>query len=71
WRDLLVWKGGNPEGVFHVDQRAWLEAMASRCSLQEAREALRAVMATRAYLAQNVNRRLALEVLLLALPGTG
>jgi len=69
WRDLLVWKGGNPEGVHNVDQKSRLAEAASRVSLEDARGALRSVLTTRRYLDQNVNRRLALEVMLLSMPG--
>ncbi len=68
FRDLLVWKGGYPEGVHHADQAAALEEMAVRCSLEQAREALRSVLAAWDALRCNANRRLALEVLLLSLP---
>jgi len=69
FRDLLVWKGGCPDEVHHVDQSAALEEVAGRWTLQQAREALRAVLATWDALQRNANRRLALEVLLLSLPG--
>ncbi|MGQ9456922.1 MAG: DNA polymerase III subunit delta' [Anaerolineae bacterium] len=69
FRDLLVWKGGYPEGVHHVDQSAALEEVAKGCPLERAREALRAILATWDALQRNANRRLALEVLLLSLPG--
>ncbi|MGC8836965.1 MAG: DNA polymerase III subunit delta' [Anaerolineae bacterium] len=69
FRDLLVWKGGYPDGIHHVDRHAALAEVAGRCTLEQAREALRAVLATWDALQHNANRRLALEVLLLSLPG--
>ncbi|HID86603.1 MAG TPA: DNA polymerase III subunit delta', partial [Anaerolineae bacterium] len=69
WRDLLLVKEGCPEAVTNVDQETVLRERAQRYSLQQIREIIRAIQGTARQLEQNVNPRLALEVLLLRLPG--
>lgn len=68
WRDLLLLKGGLTERVVNVDQEATLRQQCQQYSLQQARDFLRAIQQTLKRLEQNVNARLALEVLLLDLP---
>ena len=68
WRDLLLLKGELMERVVNVDQEAILRQQCQKYSLQEARDFLRAIQLTLKRLEQNVNARLALEVLLLDLP---
>lgn len=71
WRDLLLIKEGCPEAVTNMDQEAALRERAQRYSLQQIQEIIRAIQGTARQLEQNVNPRLALEVLLLRLPKAG
>ncbi len=68
WRDLLLLKGGLAEKVVNVDQEATLRQQCQKYSLQQTQDFLRAIQRTLKRLEQNVNARLALEVLLLDLP---
>lgn len=69
WRDLLLVAAGCPASITHVDRRADLEREARRYPLPEIyRFVVRLNEATR-QLRENVNPQLALENLLLHLPG--
>lgn len=68
WRDLLVWQGGDTEGIFNVDQKPRLAEAAQQLTLPDVSSALQSLLRTHDYLDRNVNRRLALEVMLLSLP---
>lgn len=68
WRDLLLTKGERSHLVTNVDRQDALERCASQLSLLEIRAALRRIEETSAFLEQNANPRLALDVLLLHLP---
>ena len=69
WRDVLLTQNGDTARVTNVDRENTLREQASRFSLEQVQRALKAVRATARYLTQNVNARLALEVLMLELPG--
>ncbi|MFQ6058121.1 MAG: DNA polymerase III subunit delta' [Anaerolineae bacterium] len=71
WRDLLLVKEGCPEVVTNIDQEMTLEQWAQRYSRREIKEVIQAIQGTVRQLEQNVNPRLALEVLLLRLPRVG
>jgi DNA polymerase-3 subunit delta' len=71
WRDLLLVKEGCPEAVTNIDQEAVLRGKAQRYSLRQIQEIIRAIQEAARQLEQNVNPRLALEVLLLRLPRGG
>ncbi len=68
WRDVLLVAAGQGDAVANLDYREALEAVPAWCSPDSARaflaQALRAVQG----LAQNVNTRLALEVLTMDMP---
>jgi DNA polymerase-3 subunit delta' len=69
WRDLLLTAAGCPESITHIDRREDLEREARRYKLQEIyRFVVRLDEAAR-QLRENVNPQLALENLLLHLPG--
>lgn len=66
WRDVLLVASGCEELVTNVDALEALSAQAQRRQVAEAEQALRETLATLQRLEQNVNPRLALEVLLLS-----
>ncbi len=70
WRDVLLVQNGESARVANVDREENLREHAARFRLDEAQGALKALRATSRYLTQNVNTRLAMEVLLLNLPGS-
>ena len=69
WRDVLLVQNGDGARITNVDRATALREHAERFTLEQAQSTLQAVRATAHYLMQNVNARLALEVLLLNLPG--
>lgn len=68
WRDVLVVQAGAEEGVTSLDMAALLAQEAGRYRPQEVTVFLRAIGTTAGYLEANVNPRLALEALMLAVP---
>ena len=71
WRDILLFQNGEETRITNVDRVGTLQAHAERFTLNQVQGALKSVRATARQLAQNVNTRLALEVMLLNLPGVG
>ena len=71
WRDVLLMQTGEGARVTNVDRANILQDHATRFSFEQVSRAVKSVRATARYLAQNVNARLAVEVLLLNLPGVG
>jgi DNA polymerase-3 subunit delta' len=69
WRDVMLVQNGDGARITNIDHQAILNEQASRFSLEQIEDTLKSVRATARYLAQNVNARLAMEVLLLNLPG--
>ncbi len=69
WRDVLLIQTGDGARVTNVDRLETLHAQAHKYTLEQTHAALKSVRATARYLTQNVNARLAVEVLLLNLPG--
>ncbi|MBM3130090.1 MAG: DNA polymerase III subunit delta' [Chloroflexi bacterium] len=69
WRDVLLIQNGDGSRTTNVDREDALRDQAHRFTTEQAQTTLQAVRATARYLTQNVNARLALEVLLLNLPG--
>jgi DNA polymerase-3 subunit delta' len=69
WRDVLLIQCGDGSRITNVDREDALRNQANRFTTEQAQRTLQAVRATARYLTQNVNARLALEVLLLNLPG--
>lgn len=68
WRDLLLAKSGNAQLMTNVDREQTVLHEAQLYTLHEIRAGLRALERAAEYIEQNVNPRLALEVLLLSLP---
>lgn len=69
WRDLLLIKEGAEEFLFNVDRVASLREQANQYSAAQVVGFIRAVLKTLDALQQNANPQLALEVLMLSLPG--
>lgn len=69
WRDVLLVQNGESARVTNIDRAENLRDHAARFGLEEVHGAVKALRATAQYLTQNVNARLAMEVLLLNLPG--
>ncbi len=70
WRDVLLMQNGDDVRVTNIDRAASLQEQATRLTLEQVQRVLQAVRATTRQLHQNVNARLALEVLMLKLPIT-
>lgn len=69
WRDLIWLQSGDDSRIINMDRQDALREYATRLTLEQAHQTLRNLRATARYVSQNVNPRLALEVLLLNLPG--
>jgi DNA polymerase-3 subunit delta' len=70
WRDVLVLASGSGVQVTNVDREAELSEWAARYGVGAAQRMLRSIRATVWQLEHNANRRLALEVLALEMPGS-
>lgn len=68
WRDVLLIQNGDGARITNVDREDALREQAGQFSLNQVQSALKSVRATSRYLSQNVNPRLAIEVLVLNLP---
>jgi len=68
WRDLLFAANNCPELVVNVDMRTLLRKQAARISPPESLRMIRSILRTLEALDQNVNARMALEVLMLEVP---
>lgn len=68
WRDLMLIKEGAPELVVNLDARDGLEERKDRFSKEQVTEVVRELVATLERLEQNASPRLALDVLMLAIP---
>jgi DNA polymerase-3 subunit delta' len=69
WRDLMLIKGGCREAVINVDYERTLEEQARELSLSEIEGFLANLCLLQEEISKNVNPRLALEWLMLNLPG--
>ena len=69
WRDLLLVKAGLEGAVTNVDRLEELRRMAPGFSVAQVRAFIDSIQLTGDQLKQNANARLALEVLMLSLPG--
>ena len=70
WRDVLLLVSGSQVPVANVDRGSQLHQQAGQVTLRQAQRMVARLRSTIQYLDQNVNPRLALEVLLLSLPST-
>lgn len=68
WRDILLMRSGGKDLITNVDYLPVLASEAEGYTSEQIASFLGAIVATSRYLEQNVNPRLALEALLLALP---
>jgi DNA polymerase III subunit delta' len=68
WRDLLLVKGGCAEAIVNVDLRERLCHDAESLELSAIRKTIEAIQSARRQIGQNVNARLALEVMLIETP---
>ena len=69
WRDLMLVKIGCSDIISNVDRMAELAGRAHDFALSQIQAFIQSIHATRAQLMQNVNPQLALEVLMLDMPG--
>ncbi|HUT96529.1 MAG TPA: AAA family ATPase [Dehalococcoidales bacterium] len=69
WRDLLLVKLGSGDIVTSIDHEAELAEMGQAYSLAQIRAFIDSIQAAGEQLGQNANPRLALEVLMLSIPG--
>jgi DNA polymerase III subunit delta' len=70
WRDLMLAKTGCPPLIVNFDRKDEIIKMAERFSLAEIKSVITRIRAAGTQLKQNVNPRLALEVLMLDIPAT-
>ncbi len=68
WRDLMLASNGCLDLTANVDMRALLKAQAAKLGSAEAERMVRAILQTMESIEQNVNTRVALEVLMLDVP---
>lgn len=68
WRDLVFAANHCPELVVNVDMRPLLQKQAAKISSVESTRVIRTILRTLEALDQNVNARMALEVLMLDVP---
>ncbi len=68
WRDVLVVKEGAPDFAVNLSRLEALKAVAGKLSAAQVVKAIRAVQEALEHLERNVNSRLALDNLVLALP---
>ena len=68
WRDVMVVCEGKPELVWHISRRPSLETVASGLDAAQSAVAVKAVERVVGLLERNVNPRLAVEELMLAMP---
>ena len=69
WRDLMLVKLGYRDMITNVDRKERLAVMADSYRLARIKDFIAGIQAAAAQLRQNVNPRLALEVLMLDIPG--
>jgi len=69
WRDLLLVKTGCADCVTNIDQLSRLHNMAGHYTLEQVRGGIGSIKAVEMQLKYNANPRLALEVLMLDMPG--
>ncbi|MHB8625082.1 MAG: DNA polymerase III subunit [Aggregatilineales bacterium] len=68
WRDVLLLVSAAPVEIVNRDRRHMLEQLAAGLHIDDVTRVLASIRSTARYLEQNVNARLALEVLMLDLP---
>jgi DNA polymerase-3 subunit delta' len=68
WRDLIFAANDCPDLIVNVDMRNLLQKQATKISASESMRMIRSILRTMESLEQNVNTRMALEVLMLDVP---
>jgi DNA polymerase-3 subunit delta' len=68
WRDLMLIKLGREEMMTNIDRKNEFTKIASNYSLAQIRDFIQSIASAGVQLKQNVNQRLALEVLMLDIP---
>jgi len=68
WRDMVLAANNSLDLIVNVDMRGQLQKQAAKIGSSEAQRMVRAILRTTEALEQNVNARVALEVLMLDLP---
>jgi DNA polymerase-3 subunit delta' len=68
WRDIVLAANGCLDLTINVDMRDLLKAQASKVGTSDAERMVRSILQTQEALEQNVNARVALEVLMLDMP---
>ena len=68
WRDLMLVAAGSPQGLVNLEEETTLREMATHIPLTEIKEFLDRLRVTCRNLEDNANPRLAIEVLMLAMP---
>jgi DNA polymerase-3 subunit delta' len=68
WRDIVLAANNCLDLTVNVDKRDLLKAQALKLGSMKAEQMIRAILRTQEALDQNVNARLALEVLMLDMP---
>ncbi len=68
WRDLMLIRLGREEMMTNIDRKDEFIKIAGKYSLTQIRNFIQSIEAATAHLKQNVNQRLALEVLMLDIP---
>jgi len=68
WRDVLLLASGSQATITNLDRKAMLHQQAGQVTIRQAQRLVAQLRSTTRNLDQNVNVRLALEVLLLSLP---
>ncbi len=71
WRDLLLIKLGSEATVTNIDRRQELAATAGGYRITQIKDCIESIRRTAEMLKQNVNTRLALEVMMLDIPTKG
>jgi DNA polymerase-3 subunit delta' len=69
WRDLMLVKTGGTSLMTNIDRKDELTKIAGKYRLSQIETAIRSIQAAAEQLRQNANTRLALEVLMLDIPG--
>lgn len=70
WRDVLLAQSGAGQSIANVDEPGRIEADAQEYSRADVARFVQAIVQTRTYLADNVQSRVALDALMLAVPQT-
>jgi len=68
WRDLVLTAHNCPDLVVNVDMREQIQTQAAKIGAGRAEKMIRSILQTREAIEQNVNTRVALEVLMLDIP---